>query len=403
MADPIYIDDPSMIEGQSTINPNDILQKNLNAGVENIAAEAHTFPGQVNEHTTEIINDRRVANNITYPSGPLHYPIENREAYSARVEFRAKTLQPIDTEWTWLANSYVKDNEKNYFSGGALGAAAGLFSGGNTEDTVAETKEDINKKNEQRQAFERSHKVGRQLNSNSVFRDNTAIPKISLSVEQPFQIPNSVAYQGVELGALGAGVLEAAGNQSILGAMQAGVSKALVDPFRIMKSDDATLAKLGVTRLAALAPGKKIQVGVQIATQTAINPNLRTTFSNVNIREYSFTFKFIPTSPAEANIINKIIKTFKMAMYPEPIQSVSGGYRMSLGYKLPDLFDIRFKYRGRDARMSKLEYCYLRNVSTTYNPTQQVFFKDGQPSEIDMTLSFMEYRALNKEDMMNGY
>ena len=50
-----------------------------------------------------------------------------------------------------------------------------------------------------------------------------------------------------------------------------------------------------------------------------------------------------------------------------------------------------------------MQLCYLRNVSTTINPTGGTFRRDGQPNEIDLTLSFVEYRTLNKKDIKDGF
>ena len=46
--------------------------------------------------------------------------------------------------------------------------------------------------------------------------------------------------------------------------------------------------------------------------------------------------------------------------------------------------------------------CYLRNVSTTYNQGSMVFHEDGQPTEVDLTLSFTEFRALTRQDIIYG-
>jgi hypothetical protein len=43
--------------------------------------------------------------------------------------------------------------------------------------------------------------------------------------------------------------------------------------------------------------------------------------------------------------------------------------------------------------------CYLRNISTTYNPTSASFHSDGNPTEIDLTLSFVENTTLVRQDI----
>ena len=50
----------------------------------------------------------------------------------------------------------------------------------------------------------------------------------------------------------------------------------------------------------------------------------------------------------------------------------------------------------------KIEKCYLRNVSVTYNSTAATFHEDGQPNEIDMTLTFVERKTLSRKDIEIG-
>ena len=90
-------------------------------------------------------------------------------------------------------------------------------------------------------------------------------------------------------------------------------------------------------------------------------------------------------------------------MYPEEIPSASN---FPLGYKYPDLFKIRllsgkssgdrFENIGTPIKMS-----YLRAVATTYNPTSSALNEDGSPTEIDLTLSFLEYKTLSRYDVDN--
>ena len=70
----------------------------------------------------------------------------------------------------------------------------------------------------------------------------------------------------------------------------------------------------------------------------------------------------------------------------------------------PNVFEIIFKYKGaKNNSLPKLHHCYLRNVSHTINPTGGTFRRDGQPNEIDLTLSFVERKTLNKKDIKDGY
>ena len=90
-------------------------------------------------------------------------------------------------------------------------------------------------------------------------------------------------------------------------------------------------------------------------------------------------------------------------MYPGTydIEALGGA---SIGFKFPHLFQIDFTYRGmRNRNIPKIHLCYLRNVSTTINPTGGAMRRDGAPNEVDLTLSFVEHKTLDKKDIDGGY
>lgn len=147
-------------------------------------------------------------------------------------------------------------------------------------------------------------------------------------------------------------------------------------------------------KLASAVPGDAAGNVVSNALRTTTNPNTRATFKTVNHREHSFSFKFLPRNKAEADEIVKIIKYFRSELYPENINL--GG--ISVGYKFPNPFAMQMLYNGNQIGQ-KLLPSYLKNVSTTYNGTSQSFYKDGSFSEVDLNLSFVEYRTMSKADI----
>ena len=137
-----------------------------------------------------------------------------------------------------------------------------------------------------------------------------------------------------------------------------------------------------------------------LQNRTIINPNIRALFKGVGLREFTFQFKMIARSQLEAEVIRQIIEHFRTEMYPEALD-VGGA---DIGFRFPNLFEIIFNYKGvPNKNMPKLMLCYLRNVSTTINPTGGAFRRDGQPNEVDLTLSFVEHRTLDKRDIKDGY
>ena len=92
-------------------------------------------------------------------------------------------------------------------------------------------------------------------------------------------------------------------------------------------------------------------------------------------------------------------------MYPDTIAAnVGNGVSADLGFRFPNAFKITFKYRGAtNKKIPQIKYCYLRNVSHSINSTGGTFRRDGQASEIDLNLSFVEYKALTKADIDKGF
>ena len=137
-----------------------------------------------------------------------------------------------------------------------------------------------------------------------------------------------------------------------------------------------------------------------------VNPNIRTLFNGVNVREFTFQFKLIATSPQEARNIQDIIKLFRTELYPKAFDVPIGNLNVEakLGFNFPNAFKIRFNFKGvENANLPKLKVCYLRNMSHTVNPTGGGFKVDGKPNEIDLTLSFVENQTLDQDDIKAGF
>ena len=77
---------------------------------------------------------------------------------------------------------------------------------------------------------------------------------------------------------------------------------------------------------------------------------------------------------------------------------------MALGYNFPNAFKITFNFKGAEnLNIPRILPCYLRTVSHTINPTGGTFRNDGKANEIDLTLAFSEFRALQSQDIEKGY
>lgn len=161
--------------------------------------------------------------------------------------------------------------------------------------------------------------------------------------------------------------------------------------------------RLAATRLAATRFGGIVPSGLRtsigLTARVSINPNLVTTFDGVVIRQFIFNFKFLPKSPEESLEVKRIIKMFRVNQYPEDI--FTGG--LPIGFKYPNLFKIRL-LSGRQGQFrnvgTPIKLSYLQSVNTTYNPGQQTFHPDGSPTEIDVNLTFFEYKTQSRNDIL---
>ncbi len=239
-------------------------------------------------------------------------------------------------------------------------------------------------------------------------RDLSLAPKalnqhISLYFPPNVQSEDTVAYDNAaQLGTGGATTLAALRNGGgILSSVSKGVMEGVSDLFGLLKGDILTqeAAQVAATRAFNKLPAGGIQNASRVALQKILNPNTRSMFQGVPIREFTFVFKLVATSASEAEEIRKIVRKFRSEMYPEAIQ-FSG---FPVGYKFPSMFKIQYMYNNQlNTKLPQPLMCYLRNVSTTYNGASMVFHSDGNPTEIDLSLSFTEFRALTKQDILEG-
>ena len=224
--------------------------------------------------------------------------------------------------------------------------------------------------------------------------------QIQLYLPQAINFRDGVAYQDVQLGAIGANI-----ERSIQSGT--GLGKAAFDA--VVNEGSGLIDGLvnGITGDAGALAGLKVASkvsdtaanAVSSATRVALNPNSRTLFQSVPIRSFTFQFKLVPNNAREVTRIESIIKKFREALYPEEI----GFDQIALGYKFPDPFEIKMYYNDEEI-FTRILPSYLRDVSVTYNSQGMGFYRDGGFTDAEISLTFTEMRPLNKTDVREqGY
>jgi hypothetical protein len=126
-----------------------------------------------------------------------------------------------------------------------------------------------------------------------------------------------------------------------------------------------------------------------MALGVAPNPNLAVLFSNIGLREHSFTYKFAPTSAAELATLKKIIQELKVRMLP--------GMDTKMLFTFPDVCDIEFG--PTKDKPYKIKRCVMTSLKVNYTPMgSPAFFKTGDPVMVEISMSYKEMSPFTRED-----
>lgn len=234
--------------------------------------------------------------------------------------------------------------------------------------------------------------------------------KVDLYIPQAHTITEAFGYQTPDLGiAGGAGLQSMEQGGNVTDAAKAAINQGFQGISNLIQAFNGTdLGRLGIVRGAAAAPiSNNIRSAISVTARTSLHPNTRAVFERPQIRKFTFQFKFIPVSTEESSQVKQIIDYFRFHSYPKEIvaSSVGSDFSVPVGYEFPDMFRIKLytKVDGRYKRIGvNLLDCYCEGITTNFNPQAAVFHPDGSPVEIDLTLNFMEHRALSRDDIQGS-
>lgn len=139
---------------------------------------------------------------------------------------------------------------------------------------------------------------------------------------------------------------------------------------------------------------------------TTGNPKKEQIFQGVDFRNFTFEYKFMPRSAAEAAKVQNIIRLFKLHQHPE-FSPTDGSYL----YLYPSEFDIRYYHRDsptsewtENLNIHRHTSCVLSTMTVNYGDAGVYSsFVDGHPTQISLTLQFKELALLTKENIQHGF
>jgi hypothetical protein len=210
---------------------------------------------------------------------------------------------------------------------------------------------------------------------------------VSIFLPQGFVVGDGVTYQTPELGLVG-GALSNVDMSSLSSQLSNFIDGA----------GQANGGELASTLAGSMLGQTGIGAGIRSQTGLGTNPNVIALFDRVNLRNFVFNFRMIPTSQEEADSIAAIVKLFRTELYPEEINVGD----VPVGYKFPNKFSITVLSKSKSIT-GKFKECYLQQVQTTYNPSTMTYFTDGSPFEVDLNLTFIESETLSRQDLEAGF
>lgn len=354
--------------------------------------------------------------------GPYQYPLENQDRCRSKIQFQAYQMIPSDI----TSGSLIKFRASEAYAKFATQAATDER---DAKDILERrtTSQNIGRSSSETQMSYFANTVGAKvaLATDAWEINNDAVGSRMKIKEVPGELCNlympisytvndGFSYDTGSLNMSGA-LLQSAINSgasnafdAVMGGIQ-GAFSSTFDFFRPGVGTDA--ARLGLTRLAnmdvmglGVAP-EGVRNAIPLIVGVNVNPNLRAIFKGVALRDFIFQFKFIAKSKPEAEQIKQIVQFFRRNAYPEDIPANAD---LSLGYKFPNMFKIKLMHKATDVNKyvpvgSQIKLCYIRNVQTQYNPQYAVFHSDGNPLEVDISISFTEYKTLSKQDIKYDY
>jgi len=169
----------------------------------------------------------------------------------------------------------------------------------------------------------------------------------------------------------------------------------IADGLQLAAESSLFLARAG---LGSIAPD--VAKGISAGAGTAINPYATLVFSGVDLKVHNFEWLLSPDTPAEAETLQKIIKTIQRHITPE-MQDVAGSGAsgtLSRGLmKYPSMVDCFF--HGIDQNyFYKLKTSMISQFNVDYAPNGIALNKGGRPSAVRITMVMTEAAIHTKSD-----
>jgi len=240
-------------------------------------------------------------------------------------------------------------------------------------------------------------KMNREHQSLSVKRKATVRMSTSICMYMPptVEVKYGAEYIDTEIGT-GTMIGAAAYQDIVAGASIQDVVSDNIKPVAANLSDAALRGAFGAIDLFPGFAGSREVFEMQRGFIKA--PRMELAFKGIPKRDFSYEFKMMPKSAAEAAMAEKIVKKFKTMMLPE----IKNAGAMQL--TMPATFDIQYMHVGQEnSHLNKIGTCVLTNMDVKYGGDKYKTYKDAVPMETSMTLNFKELDLITRDKAEEGF
>ena len=222
---------------------------------------------------------------------------------------------------------------------------------------------------------------------------------IALYMPPSVQVSYDVKYGDQEIGAMaetGAAAIKA------FMAKQGGWMDKLKSAAEVgFQGTGAGLMAYGMKKVAGLVQGADAIIAIERGQ--VITPRMELLFEGMGRRSFSYSFLFIPKSEQEAEIIEKIVETFKFHMAPDFSNEYTSGADGVREMTIPDHFNIRYMYRANvNPHLNLISTCALTKMDVDYGAERFTGYAEGRPQTTKISLSFTEFNIMSKSHIKAG-
>ena len=137
------------------------------------------------------------------------------------------------------------------------------------------------------------------------------------------------------------------------------------------------------------------EAALAISRGETTNNRTEMKFEGIDRRSFQFSFRLLPRSADEARDIQEIVTLFRYHSMPSFTDD-------SLGrtLKAPSTFDIEYYPQEH---LHRIGTSALEAVDVKFGGERVQFFKDNQPAETELTLTFKELDIVTREKVAKGF